>query len=333
MENLRMKLLFAFSVLLLFSAFTTAQENAYPQVYIADYKDNKQCAISFTFDDGLLDQYTVLFPEMEKVGFKGTFWVCGKIIEEEVAQQSKPRMTWAQMKEMDARGHEISNHGWSHTNLKRISLDEVKIEVTKNDSIIEAMIGKKPTTFCYPFNSRTDEIIQIASEGRVGTRIRQYAVGGDKAKSTIESLDRKVEELLIAGDWGVAMTHGITSGYDYFPDPNVLWEHFRRVKAQEDKIWIATFADVSAYVKERDNIELDVVKKKSSYKVTPRLNLDAKLFTSSLTMVVKNGKSQINATQDGKILPVKKIGEEALFDFDPYGGAISISFKLESNKP
>lgn len=46
-----------------------------PEVYVADYKDNKKCAISFTFDDGLSGQYTVLFPETGKIGFKGTFWV------------------------------------------------------------------------------------------------------------------------------------------------------------------------------------------------------------------------------------------------------------------
>lgn len=358
MRNLRIKLLSALCALLLFSAFTLEKKEVVPvfmigdstmadnsmkdenqvprlaqfvryrdeEVYVADYKDNKPCAISFTFDDGLEEHYTVLFPELEKMGFKGTFWVCGKIIEEKEARQGKSRMTWAQMKEMTDKGQEISNHGWSHTNLKRISLAEVKVEVERNDSIIETMIGKKPKTFCYPFNSHTEDIVQIASKGRVGTRTKQYAVGGDKAKSTLESLDKKVKELMMAGDWGVAMIHGITYGYDYFSDPNILWEHLRRVKAQEDKIWVATFVEVSAYVKERANVRLDVVKKKSSYKVTPHLNLDSKLFTVPLTMVVKNGKSPIKVKQAGETLPVRTVGDETIFDFNPYGGTISIRF-------
>ena len=41
------------------------------EVYVADYKDDKQCAVSYTFDDGLEEHYTLVFPEMEKVGFKG----------------------------------------------------------------------------------------------------------------------------------------------------------------------------------------------------------------------------------------------------------------------
>jgi len=64
------------------------------EVYVADYKDDKQCAISYTFDDGLEEHYTLVFPEMEKVGFKGTFWIWGKGIENVTEQQDKPRMTW-----------------------------------------------------------------------------------------------------------------------------------------------------------------------------------------------------------------------------------------------
>lgn len=325
MRCFRIKLLSVLCVLLLCSAFTPDKKDAL-QIFVADYKDNKKCAISYTFDDGLREHYTVLFPELEKLGIKGTFWVCGKIIEEEAAQQDKPRMTWEQMKEMSDKGHEISNHGWSHVNLKKVSLDEVKVEVEKNDSIIEAMIGKKPLTFCYPFNSRNEEIEQIASEGRIGTRTKQFGLGGDKAKSTVEALDKRIKELMIAGDWGVAMSHGITYGYDYFLDPNILWEHLSRVKAQEADIWIGTFAEVCAYVKERQSVQLDVVKKRSSYKVTPHLKLDSKQFTVPLTMVVKNGKIRMKVKQNGNTLPVRTIGDEALFDFNPHGGSINISF-------
>ena len=41
---------------------------------------------------------------MEKVGFKGTFWIWGKGIGNVAEQQGKPRMTWVQMKEMACKG-------------------------------------------------------------------------------------------------------------------------------------------------------------------------------------------------------------------------------------
>lgn len=82
-------------------------------VYVAKYKQDKVCAISYTFDDGLAEHYTVVFPELEKRGFKGTFWICGCYIEQGAAAKV-PRMTWAQLKDMANKGHEISNHSWSH---------------------------------------------------------------------------------------------------------------------------------------------------------------------------------------------------------------------------
>lgn len=298
-----------------------------PEVYVADYKDNKECAVSYTFDDGLQEHYTLVFPEMEKVGFKGTFWVCGNIIENEAARQGKSRMTWPQMKEMSDKGHEISNHSWSHANLKHLNSDGVKMEIEKNDSIIGAMIGKKPLTFCYPFNAFDEVILRQASEGRVATCTRQHGVGGDKSKSTVESLDKWVKELMIAGDWGVAMIHGISTGYDAFTSSDILWEHFRRVKNQEDNIWVGTFREVAAYVKERKNVQLDIVKKKSQWVVTPRLSLDKELFGEPLTMVLdKKGREKVKVSQNGKSLLVKDRDDKLTFDFNPYGGAIKISF-------
>ena len=298
-----------------------------PEVYVADYKDNKKCAISYTYDDGLEEHYTLVFPEMEKVGFKGTFWIWGKGIGNVAEQQGKPRMTWVQMKEMACKGHEISSHSWSHANLKNMSLKEVQVEVDRNDSILQAEIGERPLTFCYPFNSYNEDVLRIASKDRIGTRTKQYAIGGEKSKSTVESLDKWVKELIIAGDWGVTMIHGISVGYDAFTSPDILWEHFKRVKAQEDDIWVGTFREVAAYVKERNNIQLDVTKKKSHWMVSPRLALNQELFGEPLTMVVdKKGKSGVKVLQNGKELSVREQDDKMIFDFNPYGGSIKISF-------
>ena len=39
-------------------------------ISIAKYADNRQAAISFTFDDGLKEQYTILFPKMQELGIR-----------------------------------------------------------------------------------------------------------------------------------------------------------------------------------------------------------------------------------------------------------------------
>ena len=40
------------------------------KVSIAQYRGGRDAAISYTFDDGLLEQYTLVFPELEKRNIK-----------------------------------------------------------------------------------------------------------------------------------------------------------------------------------------------------------------------------------------------------------------------
>ena len=68
--------LFIFSLLISIGYLSGADWN----VQIARYKQDKACAISYTFDDGLAEHYTLLVPQLEKRGFRGTFWICGSNI-------------------------------------------------------------------------------------------------------------------------------------------------------------------------------------------------------------------------------------------------------------
>ena len=298
-----------------------------PEVYVADYKDNKECAVSYTFDDGLQEHYTLVFPEMEKVGFKGTFWVCGNTIENEVARQGKSRMTWPQMKEMSDKGHEISNHSWSHQNAKRLTLEQVKSEIEKNDSAIFANIGVMPVTYCYPYNYKTDEIVALASKNRVGTRTKQISIGG---KSSPQRFAKWLDDLMTKEEWGVGMTHGINYGYDAFKEPSLFWEHLDKVKSLEDKIWVGTFREVAAYIRERDDIRLNVSTHKRGLTITPEMTLDKKIYTEPLTMVlVGEAVEKVSVKQGKKQLSAHISGDKVLFDFDPYGGMIKVTLKIQ----
>ena len=167
------------------------------KVYVAKYKQDKTCAITYTFDDGLAEHSTVAAPELEKRGFRGTFWVCG-FYTEQGASSKLPRMTWDELKQMAKNGHEISNHSWSHQNAKRLTLEQVKSEIEKNDSAIFANIGVMPVTYCYPYNYKTDEIVALASKNRVGTRTKQISIGG---KSTPQRFAKWLDDLMTKEEW------------------------------------------------------------------------------------------------------------------------------------
>ncbi|WP_294553453.1 polysaccharide deacetylase family protein [uncultured Bacteroides sp.] len=300
------------------------------KVYVAKYKQNKTCAISYTFDDGLAEHSTVAAPELEKRGFRGTFWVCGYYTEQG-ASSKLPRMTWGELKKMAKNGHEISNHGWSHKNAKRLTLEQVKSEIEKNDSAIFANIGVMPVTYCYPYNYKTDEIVALASKNRVGTRTKQISIGG---KSTPQRFDKWLADLMKKEDWGVGMTHGINHGYDAFKDPALFWAHLDKVKSLEDKIWVGTFREVSAYIKEREDIQLNVSTHKKGLTITPEMTLDKKLFTEPLTLVLAREElekevKKVSVKQGGKTLSPRIAGDKILFDFNPYAGKIKVNFSYK----
>jgi len=319
------KLFFVIIIPAFCNEFCSAQTTA--NIHIAKFKADKACAISYTFDDGLKEHYTLVTPWLVKLGLKATFVVNGsKINMDNNHITDTGRMTWDDLKEMAASGQEISNHGWAHKNFGRFPLDEIKEDILKNDSAIFANIGIMPRTFAYPNNTKSTEGVKFASENRVGTRTFQQSVGG---KSTSENLDKWVNKLLDEHDWGVTMTHGITYGYDHFTSQNILWEHLQRVKAMEDKIWIGTFKEVSAYVKERDSTTLQMKEIGSwHYIVTPSCPLDKTLFTETLTAVIEEKDiKKVWIHQGKRKLDVIIQADKALFDFDPFGEDIEIEFK------
>ena len=56
------KFLFYLFTLGLFSNYAFSSDS----IYVARYKGDKACAISYTFDDGLAEQYTLAAPQLEK---------------------------------------------------------------------------------------------------------------------------------------------------------------------------------------------------------------------------------------------------------------------------
>lgn len=269
---------------------------------ICKFKDGREASVSLTFDDGIVDHYTLVYPKLNYSALKGTFWICGSNIG--IDDSYTPRLTWDMCREMAADGHEISNHSWSHKNFAKISEEEIREEVQKNDKIIERELGRKPITFCYPFNAITETAAEIASEGRVALRTYQEAMGQRNSHSTPESLDAWLRKVIDNGEWGVTMMHGIHNGWDQWDDETVLWDFFKRLGLKRDSVWVDTFAKVASYMAERDNCSIKVRKAGNKVTLIPDCSLDSALYKEPLTARVL-----------GRYL-----------EFDPFGGAQTYDF-------
>lgn len=104
--------------------------------------------ILLTFDDGDLDQYEVAAPELEKHGFKGTFFIMTVAIGRHGKQ---PYMDKTQIKDLADRGHTIGAHTWDHHNVKKYQGDDWKIQLEEPKAKLEGIIGKPVKYFAYPF--------------------------------------------------------------------------------------------------------------------------------------------------------------------------------------
>ena len=293
-----------------------------PELSVAKYKADKDCATSFTFDDGLIEHKTIVAPELQKRGWRGTFWICGAKVDGE--QKSAPAyMTWEQIASLAADGHEVSNHGWNHKKLSKLSPERIREEVDKNDSAIFVHTGRKPTTFCYPYNSKNEQVLEIAGKGRVGTRTRQYAFGQavDHSKTV-----KRMDDAIRNREWAVWMTHGITTGYDSFNEPERFTAFLDYVQSVEDKVWVGTFHEVASYQKERENLQFTLRQKGKKWIVSLKLDLDSVLYDQKLTLILGDDKDRVQVKQGHRKLDVYYKNGKALVDFDPYGDDLSIKF-------
>ena len=287
----------------------------------SSYKDGKDCAVSLTFDDGMKEHYTIVAPELEKRGWKGTFWLVGAWMPEN-PKADTTHVTWAEAKEMADRGHEMSNHTWSHPYLTMLSKEERQKEITMNDEAITERIGIKPVTFCFPYNAFNEDVIAMAMEGRIGARLKEFWLGGQH--SPMDYLHKQIEDAIASGSWIAGMTHGINYGYDCYEDPSEFTAFLDYLKSMEDKVWVGTFREVAAYKAAAENVVLTTKKTLNGLSVTPSLDLDKELYNGLLTMEILCEEMKIQAVQDKKDLAVSYKDGKAYFSFDPFGGKITL---------
>jgi peptidoglycan/xylan/chitin deacetylase (PgdA/CDA1 family) len=319
----------AFMTMVLLTPFLgTAAQSV---VTVAPYYGGRQAALSLTFDDGLEDQYTLAYPELKRRGLRATFAIVGSKVggvmrskqDREQGTDGTPCMTWDMLHEMAREGMEISNHGWSHQAVTRLSDEALRHEVQRNDTAIYEQTGQFPRTFFYPGNAKNDASIAFCEQDRVGTRTFQTSIG---SKRDTAWLCRWVDGLIEKGEWGVGMTHGIARGYDHFEDPQVMWSLLDYLVKRQQQVWVAPFGEVAAYVKERQHAQLSVETADSGLHVTINTNLDSLLFRHPLTLMLNE--SIISAEQDGELLPMVSCDSTFYVNIDPHGGAVFLRTKM-----
>lgn len=100
--------------------------------------------VALTFDDGPNPKTTEqILDILNKYDAKATFFMLGSRVE------YYPDIA----KKVQANGHELGNHTWSHKDLTKLSAAQIANEINRTTSIIEQVTGEKSTVFRPPYGA------------------------------------------------------------------------------------------------------------------------------------------------------------------------------------
>ena len=125
----RYRLIFACAALLFVWSISRA-EPAVTAGGAAEIPEEKYVAL--TFDDGpRADTTARLLDGLKEKGAAATFFLIGAQIEENRALVER----------MQAEGHQVGNHTWTHTGLQTLNQAQAREEITRTDALLREILG------------------------------------------------------------------------------------------------------------------------------------------------------------------------------------------------
>ena len=137
-------------------------DNGYDAIWFEDLShiEDYDKPVILTFDDGYEDNYTNLFPLLQKYGVKATIFVIGS------APNNQQHMaTEQQIREMSTSGFvSIQSHSYTHPDMDGLNYDETQYEMAQSKKIITRIAGKEPIVLCYPTGKYNDYTLQLGPD-------------------------------------------------------------------------------------------------------------------------------------------------------------------------
>jgi len=109
--------------------------------------------IALTFDDGPYIYTSQVLDMLKTYGAKATFFVTGNNLGKGAIDTTQQ---WSDLiKRMDAEGHQVASHTWTHPDLSTLSEADRRTEMYNNEAALKNIIGKFPTYMRPPYSSCT----------------------------------------------------------------------------------------------------------------------------------------------------------------------------------
>ena len=125
-----------------------------------------------TFDDGRADYVEHAMPRLDAYGIASTMYVVSSQVGGTSAwlgipgESDQPMMTWSDMRDAMAAGHEIGSHSRTHPQLDVIDHHDSVAEITDSRRELEDGLGAPVRTFAYPHGfHRGREVTAVRAAG------------------------------------------------------------------------------------------------------------------------------------------------------------------------
>lgn len=266
-------------------------------------------------------------------------------------------LTWEMAKTYALQGHEFASHMVTHPYLAALDETNILYELEKSKEEIIDQLGERYafSAEC-PYGTENERVMEYAYEVYPALRNRmpeEYLLElnrpsletpvnpnfeyvqwqrGAISSSALEEMKAWVDTAASQGNiWLVLVIHGIDGiGWEALTSEDVD-AYFTYIKSRENDVWVATFGDVTRYMKERMNATVSSSQESGKINVAVDHSLDKNLYDLPLTLktYVNPKWKEVNIKQGNSVTRVKIQRERtaafAMYQAMPGEGLIEIS--------
>lgn len=127
--------------------------------------------VAVTFDDGFADFYDQALPTLRRYNVRATLFVVAKTLQdgEGGATWLRPRvevpprtLSLEQVREAVEQGVEIGSHSWAHHDLRTLSEEECRRDLSRSKEMLEDLLGRPVPLLAYPYGFHAPHVRRAA---------------------------------------------------------------------------------------------------------------------------------------------------------------------------